>query len=86
MFPPFSVTGSSLELLKAGEKGIVTFCKSDNEIIQKKLIAMGVKPGTAITLKKRFPSFIVKVGNTSLAIDKEITRAIYVRIISDISH
>jgi ferrous iron transport protein A len=86
MFSPFSVTGSSLELLKPAEKGIVTFCKNDNETIQKKLIAMGVKPGTTITLKQRFPSIIVNVNNTNLTIDKEIARAIYVRVISDISY
>jgi ferrous iron transport protein A len=86
MFSPFSVTGSSLELLKIGEKGIVTFCKNDNEIIQKKLIAMGVKQGTNISVEQRVPSFIVKVDNISLTIDKEIARAIYVRIISDISY
>jgi ferrous iron transport protein A len=86
MFSPFSVTGSSLELLTIGEKGIVTFCKNDNETIQKKLIAMGVKPGIAITLEQRFPSFIVNVNNTSLTIDKQIACAIYVRVISDISY
>ncbi len=31
MFTPFSIKGSSLELLRTGEKGIVTFCKVPNE-------------------------------------------------------
>ncbi|MEH2388559.1 MAG: FeoA family protein [Nostoc sp.] len=81
MFTRFSVTGCSLELLKTGERGIVTFCKSQDERILSKLISMGVTPGTNITLKQHFPSLIIKVGNTSLALDIESICAIYVRII-----
>jgi hypothetical protein len=31
MFTPFSLKGSSLELLKIGQQGIVIFCKIPNE-------------------------------------------------------
>ncbi|MBN3947535.1 MAG: ferrous iron transport protein A [Nostoc sp. NMS7] len=83
MFTRFSVTGCSLELLKTGERGIVTFCKSQDERILRKLISMGVTPGTNITLEQHFPSLIIQVGNTSLALDIESIRAIYVRIIDN---
>ncbi|MEH1997267.1 FeoA family protein [Nostoc sp.] len=83
MFTPFSVTGCSLELLRTGERGIVTFCKSQDETILTKLMSMGVIPGTNITLEQNFPSLIIKVGNTSLALDMESIRAIYVRIIAN---
>ncbi|MEH2241894.1 FeoA family protein [Nostoc sp.] len=81
MFARFSVTGCSLELLRMGERGIVTFCKSQDETILKDLISMGVIPGTTITLEQHFPSSIIKVGNTSLALNIESIRAIYVQII-----
>ncbi|WP_442938011.1 FeoA family protein [Nostoc sp.] len=77
------MTGCSLELLKTGERAIVTFCKSQDETILKKLISMGVIPGTTITLEQHFPSLIIKVGNTSLALDMESIRAIYIRIINN---
>ncbi len=83
MFTRFSVTGCSLELLKPGEKGIVTFCKNQDKKILTKLISMGITPGTTITLKKRFPSLLIKIKNTDLALDIETVRAIYVRIIND---
>ncbi|MEH2458953.1 FeoA family protein [Nostoc sp.] len=81
MFTRFSVTACSLELLKTGERGIVTFGKNQDETILKKLILMGVTPGINITLEQHFPSLIIKVENTSLALDIESIRAIYVRII-----
>jgi ferrous iron transport protein A len=81
MFTPFSVTGCSLELLRTGERGIVTFCKSQDESILNRLIAIGITPGNTITLEQNFPLFIIKIENTFLALDREIIQAIYVRII-----
>lgn len=78
----FSVSGSSLELLKAGEQGIVTKFRSQDEIIIKKLMAMGITPGVCVTLERHFPTFIIKAGLTRWTIDKGIARAIYVRIIN----
>ncbi|MFS0513922.1 FeoA family protein [Nostoc sp. UIC 10607] len=83
MFTPFSVTGCSLELLRTGERGIVTFCKSQDETILNKLISIGVTPGTNITLEQNFPSFRFKIENTSLALDTDSIKAIYVRIIDN---
>ncbi len=37
MFTPFTVVGCSLALLQTGEKGIVTVCQPQNEIIKKKV-------------------------------------------------
>jgi ferrous iron transport protein A len=81
MFTPFSVTGCSLELLNPGEQGIITFCKFFDETRRKEVMAMGVKVGTVITLKQKFPSLEIEVNNTTLSIDKEIASAIYLRII-----
>lgn len=83
MFTPFSVTGCSLELFKIGERGIVTFCKNQDETILKQLISIGIKPGTTITLKQKLPSLIVKIENTDLALNIENIRTIYVRIIDN---
>ncbi|MDZ8026518.1 MAG: FeoA family protein [Nostoc sp. ChiQUE01a] len=81
MFTPFSVTGCSLELLRVGEQGIITFCKIKDETILNKLILMGIKPGKSITVQQRLPSLILEVGNASFIVDMETARAIYVRII-----
>ncbi|WP_368041837.1 FeoA family protein [Nostoc sp. TCL240-02] len=61
MFTPFSITGCSLELLKTGERGIVTFCKSQDESILNRLISIGITPEATITLEQNFPSFLIKI-------------------------
>lgn len=83
MFTHFSVTSCSLELLRKGERGIVTFSKNQNERILKQLMLMGVTPGATITLKQKFPSFIIEIGNTDITLDIESIRAIYIRIIDN---
>jgi ferrous iron transport protein A len=81
MFTPFSIMGCSLELLKSGDFGIVTICQSQDERIRKKLILMGIKTGDTITVEQQFPTFVIKCGDLSMTIDREIARAIYVRVI-----
>ena len=81
MFTPFTIMGCSLELMKAGDCGIVTVCQSQDEIIRKKLILMGIKTGNTITVEQQFPTFVIKSGGLSMTIDREIARAIYVRVI-----
>jgi ferrous iron transport protein A len=83
MFTPFSVTGCSLKLLRTGERGIVTFCKSQDETILNRLISTGLIPGTAITLEQNFPLFSIKTKNTFLTLNAEMIQAIYVRIIDN---
>ncbi|MBH8552230.1 ferrous iron transport protein A [Nostocaceae cyanobacterium CENA357] len=83
MFTPFSVYGCSLELLQIGEKGIIIYCKIKDDIVLKKLKSLGVATGTIITLEQQFPSLIVKVGKILLDVEKEVARAIYVRILKN---
>ena len=76
----FTVSGSSLELLNPGERGVITRFISKDETLIRKLMAMGLMPGVSITLERRFPSFVIKAGNTHLALDQGIARAIYVQL------
>ncbi|BAY44224.1 hypothetical protein SAMD00079811_18200 [Scytonema sp. HK-05] len=80
MFYKFRITGSSLALLKIGERGIVKFCNIKDEKFLKELISMGVIPGASITLEQQFPCFVIRVGENRLTLQKEIARRIYVRI------
>ncbi|ADI63597.1 FeoA family protein ['Nostoc azollae' 0708] len=50
MFTAFSIMGCSLELLKTCAQGIVTVCKTQDEIIRKKLISMRIKTGTQVLI------------------------------------
>lgn len=81
MYSPFTVTSSSLELLKVGDRGIINFCNVQDKNIIKKLYSLGLTTGVMISVKQDFPSLIITVGSILLEIDKELARSIYVRLL-----
>ncbi len=82
MFNSFSVTGSSLELLKIGDQGIILFCNTQDEKILNQVISLGLTPGICFTLEQNFPNVVIKVSQQTLVINKELARKIYVRILN----
>ncbi|MBL1176260.1 FeoA family protein [Pantanalinema sp. GBBB05] len=78
----FTVAGSSLRLLKPGERGVVTRLKATNDVAAQKLRAIGITPGTSITVEQRFPRFVVRIGGNRLTLSETVINAVYVRISS----
>jgi ferrous iron transport protein A len=76
----FTVSLSPLALLKKREKGVISHLKKTDENLLNKLTAMGITPGLPISLERKFPSLIIKVGLSRLAIDKDMASSIYVRL------
>lgn len=76
----FSVHYSPLDYLGTKTQGVITAIRNKDDRIVKKLLAMGVHTGMQITLEQRFPSFVIRVGQTRIAIDKEIASSIRVRV------
>ena len=70
-------TKSILEF-KKGDKGIISKLESNNQRILKKLMSMGIIPGLELVIIQTFPSYVLQVGYTQVAIDKEIAQVIIV--------
>ncbi|ELS00739.1 Fe2+ transport system protein A [Xenococcus sp. PCC 7305] len=77
----FTVQYSPLDFLATKTQGVIMAIRNKDERVVKKLLAMGVHKGMHITLEQRFPSFLIKVGRTRIAIDRDIARSIKVRVI-----
>jgi DtxR family Mn-dependent transcriptional regulator len=65
--------------LSPGEDGRIVFIAPKEHKRIDKLTAFGVVPGSTIKLHQKTPSFIIKIGETDLAIDEDIAKEIYVR-------
>ncbi|UIE38055.1 FeoA family protein [Leptodesmis sichuanensis] len=76
----FTVSGSTLSLLNAGERGVVTRVTSADRRMVQKLLAMGVVPGTMVTLEQRSPRYRIKVNEHQFIIGYDTAQAIYVRL------
>lgn len=66
-----------LTSLSPGEEGEIKYLSGDEEII-KKVISIGLLPGKRIRVIRVFPTFLVQVGNTQIALDEKIGEAIHV--------
>ncbi len=65
--------------LSPGEDARIVFIAPKEHKRLDKLTTFGVVPGSTIKLHQKTPSFIIKIGETDLAIDMDIAKEIYVR-------
>ncbi|MDJ0600709.1 MAG: FeoA family protein [Crocosphaera sp.] len=75
----FTIESSALNLMKEKEKGVITQFRKSDENLLRKLISIGIMPGLPIILEQKFPSYVIKVDGTRIALDRSIAKAIYVR-------
>lgn len=68
----------SLYDLNPGDEGKVSYILMGEGEEMMKIINLGLTPGKKIRLIRKFPSYILQVGNTQLALDDELAKKIYV--------
>ncbi len=64
--------------LGEGEAGRISYIYVENPQVMTRLINLGLRPGRRVTVLKKFPAYIVQVGNTQVALDAEVAGRIYV--------
>jgi ferrous iron transport protein A len=75
----FTVELCTLNLLNSRETAIIRRVKETDSKILEKLQQMGIVPGMPITLERRFPYWVVKIGKTRFSINHQIASHIYVK-------
>lgn len=68
-----------LSKMKTGSEGTVAYVATQHHRRLDKLATFGLLPGVKIRLHQRQPSFVVQIGETTIAIDEETAADIYVR-------
>lgn len=68
---------SSLAQMTAGERGIVNEVRSSASRVDK-LAALGILPGVEVHVQQNRPVVVVELGETVLAIERELAEGIIV--------
>jgi DtxR family Mn-dependent transcriptional regulator len=68
--------------LRPGEDAVVAYIGSRFRERIDRISSLGIVPGMSVHLVQRQPSFVLRLGETQLALDKEIVQDIYVRRLS----
>jgi DtxR family Mn-dependent transcriptional regulator len=68
-----------LEELGLGEEGRIVFIAPKSHQRLDRLSTLGIVPGSIIRMHQKNPSHVLQIGETSLALDKDIVKDIYVK-------
>jgi len=67
--------------LKAGERAKIVFIMPSAHSRLDRLSALGILPGSTLRVHQKSPAFVLELGETTIAIDSDIAREIYVRVV-----
>ena len=67
-----------LTKLRAGTAGRVRHVASDAPELLVKLSGFGVVPGAVVVLQQRLPAAVLRIGETTVALDTDIAARIFV--------
>lgn len=68
-----------LRELHPGEEGRIVFIAPREHARLDRLSSLGVIPGSIIKLHQKQPSYVIRIGETDLAIEEDIAKDIYVK-------
>jgi DtxR family Mn-dependent transcriptional regulator len=68
-----------LDELGLGEEGRIVFIAPKSHQRLDRLSALGIVPGSMVRMHQKNPSHVLQIGETTLALDREIVRDIYVK-------
>ncbi|MBI5047863.1 MAG: FeoA domain-containing protein [Deltaproteobacteria bacterium] len=73
-----------LKDMEIGQSGRIVFIIPSSHSRLDRLGSLGIVPGSIIRLHQKRPSFVIEIGETTLAIDYDITKEIYVKKESEV--
>lgn len=68
-----------LEELGLGEKGRIVFIAPRSHQRLDRLSSLGIVPGSILRMHQKHPSYVLQIGETTLALDHEVVKDIYVK-------
>lgn len=67
-----------LNQLEVGKTAVIHRIETGDNKVLNKLMAFGALPGVEVELMQKFPSNVIKMGNTTIAADDNIAKSIIV--------
>ncbi|MDI6733058.1 MAG: metal-dependent transcriptional regulator [Planctomycetota bacterium] len=66
--------------IKVGSEARVSYVATKHHQRLHQLLSFGLIPGAIIRIHQTIPSYVLKIGQTDIAIDEEVAKDIYVRL------
>lgn len=72
-----------LSKLKSNQKAKIVYILTGKQSQLHKLMSLGIRPGSIITVHQTFPSFVIQTGETQIAFENDVAGNIFARKLSD---
>lgn len=69
--------------MKSGDRGAIAYLSTTEPDTMQKLMALGALPGAPVHVIQIFPSVVFQVGQTQIALDKQLAQDIFVRRVNE---
>ncbi|RFP57814.1 MAG: ferrous iron transport protein A [Limnothrix sp. CACIAM 69d] len=69
---------NALSTIRSSDPHWIAHLETQDDAMLRKLTALGILPGNQIAIEQRFPSYIVSIGRTRAALDRETVQCIFV--------
>jgi Fe2+ transport system protein FeoA len=66
--------------MRPGQAGTVVAIHSEHAARLERLSVLGIVPGFPVTVVQRHPAFVLRVGFTELAVDREVAEEIWLTV------
>ncbi|MCC7573826.1 MAG: metal-dependent transcriptional regulator [Candidatus Methanofastidiosum sp.] len=76
----------SLEDMEAGSEGIIMYLVTKSHPRLQRLSTLGLSPGSKIKISQTFPTFVIQIDETQIALEKSIAKDIFIRKINGENH
>ena len=70
-----------LTSVKTGTTGRISHLNTKDSTKLHKMMVIGLLPDITIKLTQKFPTYVIKIGFTQIAIDKELAKDIFLKVI-----
>ncbi|MGR3309259.1 MAG: FeoA family protein [Candidatus Brocadiales bacterium] len=77
-FPPLVMT---LSELRSGDEFKITYITTRHHSRLDRLSSLGLMPGVGLRVHQKQPTIVIQMGETQIALDNEVARDIYVRLL-----
>lgn len=75
--PPLNSDGVlPLSALAIGEAGFVHSLLIDDQTLLRKLMSLGLLPAVRVKLIQKYPAYVLQIGYTQIAIDRQLASAV----------
>lgn len=67
----------SLDGMDTGDTIRISYLRTDDHVVINKLYSLGISSGKTIIIRQKFPTFVVQIDNSQVAIEKNVAEKIY---------